>query len=195
MAMTLSPQRAALRERLVEVAEAQIAKDGLRTLRARDLAKVAGCSVGAIYNVFDDLTALTLEVNGRTFRKLGARVAAATQNLEGLPKDHLIALSLAYLDFASEHPKLWRALFDLEMSRDSGAPQWYRDELEILFAHIADPLARLFPNEGPEGIALLTRGLFSSVHGIVLLGLEERISAVPRDQIATMIHRLLTNFH
>jgi len=41
-------------------------------LRARDFAADAGCSLGAIFNVFDDLNAIVMAVNGRAFRKLGA---------------------------------------------------------------------------------------------------------------------------
>ena len=74
MSEKIEARKAALKKNLTDLAEAQIAAQGFASLRARDLAKEAGCSVGAIYNVFDDLTALTLEVNGRTFLRLGAFV-------------------------------------------------------------------------------------------------------------------------
>jgi len=38
----------------------------------------------------------------------------------------------------------------------------------------------------------MVRALFSSVHGIVLLGLENRISGVPRERIEDMISQVLT---
>jgi len=60
-----------------------------------------------------------------------------------------------------------------------------------VFALIAAPLARLFPDMAPEARELMVRGLFSSVHGIVLLGLERRISAVPQDKIEEMLSLLL----
>jgi AcrR family transcriptional regulator len=185
-------RKAALREKLIELAEAQIASGGLESLRARELAKEAGCALGAIYTHFDDLNALILEVNGRTFRKLGARVAGAVAQTQGAaPTDRLIAMSLAYLGFAAQQHRLWRALFDVKMSTDGPVPQWYLDALGGLSSYIADPVSELFPEMPETELDLMVRALFSSVHGIVLLGLENRISGVPMENIEKMIAQLL----
>jgi len=192
MARKSTERRKALREKLIDATESQIAKGGISSVKARDLARDVGCSVGAIYNVFDDLAALVLEVNGRTFRALGKRVAASQIGLEGCaPVDCLVRMSHAYLDFAVENTRLWQALFDVEMSTEMDVPQWYLEELARLFAHIRAPLARRWPARSEADLELLTRGLFSSVHGIVLLGLQNRISGVPRDKIAAMITTVL----
>ena len=185
-------RRAALRARLVELATAQIAAEGLSSLKARQLAQQADCAVGAIYNVFEDMTALTLEVNGHTFKALGETVQASLVGAETLgPNERLIRMSHAYLAYASANNNLWRALFDVEMSADSDVPEWYRAALSGLFALISKPLSELFPDKPAEELGLLTRALFSSVHGIVLLGLENRLSGVPTDQIAAMISQIL----
>ncbi len=185
-------RKAALREKLVDLAEKQIAADGLASLRARDLAKDAGCAVGAIYTHFDDLHALTLEVNGRTFTQLGAVVGAAVEAAaETAPNERLIAMSHAYLGFAADHPKLWRALFDVEMRSDGPVPEWYGAAMARLFRFISEPLSEIFPDFDARALDLMTRTLFSSVHGIVLLGLENRISGVPGDQLRQMIRLLL----
>ena len=169
-------RKAKLRETLIDVAEAQIVAGGIGALKARPIAQAAGCSVGAIYNIFEDLEALSMAVNGRTFRRLGSfvseRVEAAAQDT---PNAQMIVMSHAYLHFASHHTHLWRALFDLEMSVDGHVPAWYLKELGDVFALIDAPLRRLF----------------SAVHGIVLLGLERRISAVPQDQIEMMLAQVL----
>lgn len=192
MAKNTTKRREALRETLIELAEAQVREDGLASLRARSLAKEAECAVGAIYNVFDDMTGLTLAVNGRTFGRLGKHVSDAVAKVaDAPPTERLVAMAVAYLEFASANPNLWRALFDVEMSTDREVPEWYMKELGRLFAIIAGPLAELHPNPAPGEIDLMTRALFSSVHGIVLLGLENRISAVPRERMEGMIEFLL----
>ena len=183
-------KRAALRERLVDAAERQIAEGGLAALKARDLAAEAGCALGAIYNVFEDLNALVLAVNGRTFHRLGA-AAAASQAGGGDARDRLMRLALAYLDFAAENTALWRALFAFELTRAGEVPAWYRDELERLYSHIGGPLASLYPQEDAEALGLRVRVLFAAVHGIVLLSLENRFEAVPRARIEQMIAILL----
>lgn len=49
-----------LRDKLVVAAEARIEHAGLASLRARDLAMDAGCSLEAIYNVYEDLNAVVM---------------------------------------------------------------------------------------------------------------------------------------
>ena len=192
MAGKVEARKAALREKLVDLAEAQIEKDGLQSLRAREIAKQAGCAVGAIYTHFEDLQALTLEVNGRTFARLGVAVGAVVdETKDAAPNVRLIAMSHAYLAFAREHPKLWRALFDVEMRSDGPVPAWYSQAMRKLFAYITAPLVEIFPESDDAELDLMTRTLFSSVHGIVLLGLENRISGVPGDQLQKMIFLLL----
>jgi AcrR family transcriptional regulator len=187
-------RRQDLRARLIDIAEARIRAEGLSAIKARDLARQADCAVGAIYNVFSDLNGLTMAVNGRTFQTLGKTVAASVADCPAdQPQTELITMSHAYLRFAAENTNLWRALFDLEMSTEMDVPQWYLAELGKLFALIAAPLARIFPDYNRHALELMTRALFSSVHGIVLLGLQKRISGVPLDKIEEMIAVLLTN--
>lgn len=193
MATKSQIRREQLREKLVEVAEIRIARDGLAELRARDLAKDAGCAVGAIYNVFEDLNAIAMAVNGRTFLRLEQAVGTSFDGSEA-PVQRLIVMSTAYLRFADTHTKLWRALFDLQMADDDQVPEWYRQALKGLFAYIAEPVSQLFPDLDRAELELMTRALFSSVHGIVTLGLENRISGVPPEQIERMISQVLSRF-
>jgi AcrR family transcriptional regulator len=184
---TKSEQRkAALREKLVHSAKVRIESDGMAALRARDLAKDAGCAVGAIYNAFEDLNDIVMAVNGLTFQALGETVRSSFDGTEP-PVDRLILMSHAYLGFAVDHTNLWRALFDLDMSEDGPVPAWYRAALADLFSNISRPLSELFPEMTEQELSLMTRAMFSSVHGIVLLGLQNRISGVPPEQIEQMI--------
>ena len=188
MARKTEERRAKLRETLIDVAETQITQGGLLSLKARDVAREAGCALGAIYTHFEDMQALIMAVNGRTFRKLGATVTGAVrEHAPDDPHEQLVVMSHAYLAFAAENTRLWRALFDLEMSTDGAVPNWYLQELASVFALIAAPLKQIYPDKTPPELDLSVRGLFSAVHGIVLLGLERRISAVPMNQIELMI--------
>ncbi len=192
MAGKVEERKAKLREKLIDAAERQIEAGGLSSLKARELAKVAECSVGAIYNIFDDLDALVMAVNARTFRALGSYVSdKVAARADSAPNAQMITMAHGYLEFAVHHTNLWRALFDLEMSVDGPVPEWYLLELRAVFALIAAPLARLYPDMDEHERNLMVRALFSSVHGIVLLGLERRISAVPQDQIEIMLAQLL----
>ena len=191
MATKTELRRQELRDNLIIIAERTIAQKGLTALRARDLASAAGCAVGAIYNVFGDLTDLVLAVNARTFHRLGADVAEALADAPQDPVEQLVIVAQAYHRFASDNHLSWRALFDVERAPGEAAPDWYLQEMGQLFTYISDPLAVIFPDHDSQDLALLTRALFSSVHGIVLLGLDEASAGVPSDDIDRMIALVL----
>ena len=191
MATKTEIRRMELREALILIAERTIAQNGLTALRARDLASEAGCAVGAIYNVFGDLTDLVLAVNARTFHRLGAGVAEALADAPQDPVEQLVIMAQAYHRFAAENHLSWRALFDVERAPGEAAPDWYLQEMGQLFTYISDPLAVIFPERDSVELVLLTRALFSSVHGIVLLGLDEASAGVPSDDIDRMIALVL----
>lgn len=191
MARKTEEKRAELRKTLVDLAELQIRAAGVNSLRARDMAQQAGCSVGAIYNVFDDLTGLSMAANMRTFDELGSAIQEALARGAVDPTDRLIAMSHAYLRFAQDNEHAWRALFDINIADGTDAPDWYRAALGRLIGLIADPVQELFPDFNQERVQLLTRALFSSIHGIVLLGLERATAGVPREQMEDMIAMVL----
>ena len=191
MAGKVAARRAALRETLIESAEKRIASGGLDAVKARDLAKDAGCAVGAIYNVFEDMHELILEVNARTFKRLGAAVAGELGKASDDPVERLVVMGQAYHHFATKEYLSWRTLFDVARTTEMPTPDWYLAEIETLFAYLATPLGSLFPESSAEERVLLTRGLFSSVHGIVFLGLDKVNSGVPVEQIDQTISLVL----
>jgi len=180
-------RRDTLRTRLVSIAEATIRVHGVQSLKARDLAASAGCSVGAIYNVFGDLSDLVLVVNSRTFSKMGEELAKAVAAHAGNPTDELVGLSVGYLSFARSNTNQWRALFEAESSNGEDAPDWYNEQLGGLFGEIGRRVKLLHPNMADSDVTLMSRTLFSTAHGMVSLGLEGRQSGVPLDELERMI--------
>jgi AcrR family transcriptional regulator len=193
-------RHAALRERLIDAAERTIAADGLAGLRARDLAREAGCAVGTIYNVFEHLDELILCVGLRTLAMfdtaLGAVRLARTYGSAEEAADDLVRLAVAYLEFAACHTVRWRALFEHRMSEARSLPQWFVEQQHQLFAQVEQPLVTLLPDLDPGARRILARTLFSAVHGIVALGLEEKLVSLPfsdlRDQLAASVRAITT---
>ena len=103
-----------------------------------------------------------------------------------------MALGLAYLDFAEQNTAAWAALFKIDMAVGTEIPDWYMVALEALFDHIRRPVAELRPDLSAEDVGFLVRGLFSSIHGIVWLGLQKRILAVPHAELSRMITLILS---
>ncbi len=195
MSKTLE-RREKLRESLIQAAEKSVAARGLAGLKTRDLARDIGVANGAVYNLVEDVDELILRVGSRTLERLDAALTAAESKGPAAPNEVLVRIALAYCDFAAANLELWRALFEHRMERGKPIPEWAVEEQMNLFRHIYRPLAALFPNRTPAELSVTARSLFSSVHGMVSLGLEQKLIAVPiavlRREIATIVKAMIT---
>ena len=181
----------ALREQLTDVAERTIAEKGLAALKARDLAREAGCAVGTIYNVFEHLDELVLCVGSRTLAMLEATLEPVRSPVRHSSAeeavDEIVRLALAYLEFAAAHTVRWRALFEHRMSEARPLPEWFVEQQHRLFVQVERPLAALLPELDRDARRILARTVFSAVHGIVALGLEEKLVSLPSPDLGRQL--------
>jgi AcrR family transcriptional regulator len=180
-------RRAKLREDLILAAERSISAGGLAALKTRELAREIGCANGAVYNLVDDMDELVLLVGSRTLRRLDAALTEAESVGPPSPNEKLVRIAVAYCDFAAENLELWRALFEHRMTPGKPVPEWAVSEQMDLFRHIFHPLAALMPSRSPAELGVTARSLFSAVHGMVLLGLEQKLIAVPVEALRAEI--------
>jgi AcrR family transcriptional regulator len=180
-------KKEALRTRLLEVTTEQMRQNGIEDLRARDIAKEAGCAVGSLYTTFEDLDDLILHINSNTLQSLGAALALGQQEIDE-PATRMEKLACDYLDFALQNYRLWRAVFDHKWPEEKPVPQWHLDNQHQLFLKIAAPLNELLPGADEELLLLEARTLFAAIHGIITLSLEERYAAV---QKAILKHQII----
>ena len=190
MSKTLE-RRAKQRGSLILAAEKAIAAKGLAGLKSRELAAEIGVANGAVFNLVDDMDELVLRVGSRTLARLDAALDAAASSGPAAPAEQLVRIAVAYCDFAADNLELWRALFEHRMAPEKAVPEWAVEEQMNLFRHIYHPLAKLFPKWSTDELGITARSLFASVHGMVSLGLEQKLIAVPvaalRDEIATIV--------
>jgi len=194
MSKTLE-RREKLRDALITAAERAIGARGLAGLKSRELAQEIGCSNGAVFNLVESMDELVLRVGSRTLARLDAALSMAAGAAPSSPADTLVRIAQAYCDFAAQNPGLWRTLFEHRMEPGRDVPQWAIDEQMHLFRHIAEPLAALFPGRPASELGIRARSLFSAVHGMVALGLEQKLIAVPlealRSEIAIMVRAMI----
>jgi AcrR family transcriptional regulator len=188
-------RREKLREALILAAERSIKAGGLAGLKTRELARDIGCANGAVYNLVADMDELILLVGSRTLARLDAALTAAESNGPASSTETLVRIAVAYCDFAAENTGLWRALFEHRMAPGKPVPDWAIDEQMAMFGHIYRPLTALFPKRTTVELAVTARSLFSAVHGMVTLGLEQKLIAVPvealRAEIATIVRAMV----
>jgi AcrR family transcriptional regulator len=180
-------RREKLRESLILAAERAVGAKGLAGLKTRELAREIGCANGAVYNLVEDVDELILRVGLRTLARLDASLTEAESKAPASPRETLIRIALAYCDFAAENFELWRALFEHRMAPGKPMPEWAVDEQTDLFRHIHRPLAALFPKRTAIELSVTARSMFSAVHGMVTLGLEQKLIEVPIDALRNEI--------
>ncbi|WP_152015744.1 MULTISPECIES: TetR/AcrR family transcriptional regulator [unclassified Bosea (in: a-proteobacteria)] len=192
---TTAERRERQRIQLIDAAEKAIAERGLPGLKARELAQEIGCALGAIYNLVDDMDELVLRVGSRTLARLDAALSAAESDdapaSANEATDRLVAVALAYCAFARDNLQLWRVLFEHRMAEGATVPDWAVSEQMTLFRHILEPLSVLLPDRAEPERMLMSRTLFSAVHGVVAIGLEEKLIAVPRRDLDRQIEGLV----
>ena len=170
--MTKPPH--ALKDEIVALAQTILETDGLAALQARTVASRAGCSVGTVYNLFGNIDGLIFATNARTLEQLGQllRDTSGLHNAGPLEK-HLLALAMAYLNFAVAHKSRWKAVFEHVMGEGGTVPEWYRQTQIPLFALLASILPAKI---SPELRAVTAKMLFSATHGIVMLALDQKLT-------------------
>jgi AcrR family transcriptional regulator len=194
--MTTEERRAGLRQVLLEAAERTIAGEGLKSLKARRLAAEANCAIGQIYNVWPDLDSLIIAVNARTLDDLDQVLTAAAPETDAATPGQearavLLAQADAYLEFASLNAQRWRAVFEHRLAGERALPTWYREQQARLFSHVDRPLRALLPGVAPPDRADLGRAIFSAVHGVVWLGLEELLGPQSYDELRRQLRTVM----
>ena len=179
--MSKMSDRAEQGRRLIDCAEAAIEANGLAGVRARELASCVGCSVGAIYNLVADLDELVLLVGRRTMADLNAQLDATARH--GDDEAQFVAWALAYAGFATTNRNRWRALFEFRMAPGKDFPDWFEADQMALFTRLERRLSGLAPTLDAATLRLRARTLFSAVHGIVALGIEGKLAALPAEAI------------
>jgi AcrR family transcriptional regulator len=188
MTVKADERRNKQRDALIDAAEQRIAADGLSGLKARDLALDVGIALGAIYNLVPDLEELRFHVTLKTLRRLDLALEGAASRIDAKkPVAVLQAIASAYLQFARENHNLWRCIFEYQGPNSKPVPDWLMAEQTRLFARVLAPLSTLMPNATPQERQLFAHTLFTAAHGIVDMGLQQRIFAVP---VAALDHQL-----
>jgi AcrR family transcriptional regulator len=182
-----------LRNDLIAAAEDIVRTQGLTALTARALAARVKCAVGTIYNVFDDLHDLIVEVNGRTLIRL-VPVLTAARNEDASPEDQLMALAFSYINFISKEKQLWTALIQHHLPDGRTAPDWYLNKLDGLFAEIELAIAPLFKAHDQDELVRAARILWANMHGLCSLVLSDKLDLVSGENIETLTEDMVYTY-
>ena len=192
MARNTQIRRQKIFENALDSAKIIAESEGLAGLTARRIANDAGCSVGTLYNVFDNLDALILNLNGRTFDALHDELARV--EAKGDPQAAARALMEAYLQFVRDNGNLWNVVFEHIWPADFPLPDWYHEKIRRLLSLLARALAPLFPpgREAMNEQAAIV--LWSGLHGINSLAAGGKLGIITAESVTDLSELLVANF-
>jgi AcrR family transcriptional regulator len=110
-----------LRERLLAAALRILATDGASALTARRLAREAGTSPPAVYELFGDKAGVVRALFFAGFAQLGAALGEPSPDAD--PLDELVALAQRYRGFIVAHPALATVMFSRPFASFDPAPE------------------------------------------------------------------------
>jgi AcrR family transcriptional regulator len=169
--------REELRELALRAAERLVIKHGLGGLSTRKIAASIGYTVGSLYLIFRNLDDLIAQVNERTLDELFATLKAAVSDPRLPPKTCLLALGRAYITYAITHGNRWKLIFEHRMPEGESVSDGFKDKVARMFELVQDHLRPLAGGRSQEQIELASRALWSGVHGVCILGLDQKLQA------------------
>jgi AcrR family transcriptional regulator len=177
-----------LRSACVRAARELFEEDGSAGLSLRAVARRAGVSPSAPYRHFADRDALVSAVAAVGYRELAEGLAAAHPSPS--TSDDLAAVAVAYVQFALEHPALFRVMFVEPCDPSS-------DERVVATAaisvYVGNIVRHAFPGADPDALAT---AVWALVHGLAFLHLDGKLdSSTPdavADRVRAAVHALLS---
>lgn len=179
--------REELRQAILDAAQDILRDEGVDALTARAIAKRVGYTAASIYNVFESMSDLLIEVNRRTLTDL--RLIFVDLPHDATADVRLRELLRRYIGFMQRNPALWAALFGGVRKRES-FPDWYTASVRALLGQLRDMLRELTGEADDAQAEAQAEQLYLAVHGAISLDLGRRLDLVtpqPLNHVAEAI--------
>ncbi|MFD7458785.1 MULTISPECIES: TetR/AcrR family transcriptional regulator [unclassified Streptomyces] len=178
-----------LRAACLRAARELLEEDGSAGLSLRAVARRAGVSPTAPYRHYADRESLVSAVAAEGYRELAAHLTAA-HPAPSTPDD-LAAVAVAYVQFAIEHPALFRAMF-AEPCDPTSAERVAATA--VITEYVQGIVRDAFP--GADDADALATTVWALVHGLAFLHLDGKLDSstpeVVADQVRASVHALFS---
>ena len=163
-------------------------ENGSAALSLRAVARRAGVSPTAPYRHYADRDALMSAVAAMGYGELAEQLAAAHPSPS--TRDDLAAVAIAYVQFALEHPALFRVMFVEPCDPDSSERV---AATAAISEYVGSIVRHAFPGADPDA---MSTAVWALVHGLAFLHLDGKLDtstpAVVSDRVRAAVHALLT---
>ncbi|PHM16661.1 MAG: TetR family transcriptional regulator [Sulfuricurvum sp. PD_MW2] len=161
-----------LKEALIETALQTIDQEGLDAITLRDITEKLGTSRSAVYRHFASKEALIIGVIQRGYAQLDELFTPIFQDRTQSVQERFEKMGRAYLDFAIEHPNLYRLLFGENYRQEREEVCDYKDESQATGLYALIGLLLEAQEEGIIARAdpmVQAATVWASIHGLASL--------------------------
>lgn len=169
-----------------------IAAEGVAAVSARRIAGQIGCALGSLYNVYEGLDAVIMEVNGQTLDEIEAQVREVVGKGQE-PITTMLELGFRYLAYSQDHYHLWSTLLEYPRQQGLTLPDWYQAKVDRIFAAISDVIRPLVGGD-PAQADMAGKVLWSGFHGISALAIRGRLESVHTEAAQVMVDSLVRHY-
>lgn len=196
MARRSDHTREQLKDMILDKAWEIVGREGFESLTARRLAGEIGYVPGTIYNIFQSMDDLSLEIAGRTLDALCDVLNSPDCNdPDKSPIENMKAMATLYMKFAAEKRPYWLMLFSPRLPEGRAKEEWYQAKIDRLFEPLGRLLDPLFPSDDRMRANLAVRVLWASVHGLCFLQETGKMGVVgDRAGLPSMVSLLIDTF-
>jgi AcrR family transcriptional regulator len=192
MARRTDHSRDELFDLVLDEAQKIIESRGVAALTARSIATAIGYSPGTLYNLFDNIDAIILHLNGRTLDDLYQRLSDAVNQSSG--RASLDRMITTYLQYNKTSKQRWNLLFEYRFPDEQILPDWYQERINLLLELLSDTLSTLLPDCGEKEINHSARVLWCGLHGICSMVSEHKLPGVSAKSVDEMARSLVYNY-
>ena len=148
--------------------------EGIEAVTARRLAADIGYSPGTIYQVFENLDDVVVQLKVIVLDRLVARLDEAPAR--GTPEQRILGLVAFYVAFAAEEPHLCHALFEAGLPSGAALHDSFGGHIARGLGRVERELAPLFGAGDSTGPARAATTIWAGLHGSVALARSTAVS-------------------
>lgn len=161
-------------------------------LSLRKVATMIGYVPSTLVNVFGNYNLLLLHVVAQTLDELSSEAKAVVCHGKD-PEQALYKLAYCYHDFAQKNPHRWQLIFEHNMNGEE-LPEWQAERIDTMTSMLEGLLKVIAPQRSDSEILRTSRVLWSGVHGITLLSVDDKFFASEPIDGKALIEDLLSNY-
>ncbi|AIU67355.1 TetR-like C-terminal domain-containing protein [Vibrio coralliilyticus] len=169
-----------------------LSENSYHELSLRKVANMIGYVPSTLVNVFGNYNLLLLHAVAQTLDELAEEAKIVVSQSQD-PKTALYELAYCYHDFAQRHPHRWQLIFEHNMNGET-LPEWQAERIDNMTGMLEQLLQVLAPHRSSKEVLQASRVLWSGVHGITLLSVDDKFFAAEPVDGKELINNLLSHY-